>query len=68
MDISARQRKLAYAEKQLKATRRRINRLMTAQANWQRRVIYHSSQLEQEQLVRFNELKLGTIQGRKFRD
>lgn len=67
MNLDERQKKLTYAEKQLTATRRRINRLMTAQRNWQKKVTYHSSMLQQEQAERLSQLSVGTAQGRKFR-
>jgi hypothetical protein len=71
-----RQKKLAYAEKQLNATQRRLKRLMTAQRNWTRKVKYHRDLLQWEaELAEATAVKtavksglsVSTTQGRKFR-
>lgn len=67
MTVKDRCAKLHKALDKLKATRRRINRLRTAEDNWQRKVQYHTSKLTEERETELN-ASLAAVSGtRKFR-
>jgi RPA family protein len=71
MTVKERCAKLHKALDTLKATRRRIKRLQTAEENWTRRVTYHTTRLQEEQQAELDaalERHMNPeVSGRKFR-